>query len=26
VLSQSPLAGYRLNPGTAVIFEVSEGS
>lgn len=26
VLSQSPLAGYRLNPRTAVIFEVSEGS
>lgn len=26
ILSQSPLAGYRLNPRTAVIFEVSEGS
>ncbi len=26
VLSQSPLAGYRLNPRTAVIFEVSQGS
>ena len=26
ILSQSPLAGYRLNPRTAVIFEVSQGS
>lgn len=26
VLSQTPLAGYRLNPRTAVIFEVSQGS
>ncbi|MBP6705282.1 MAG: PASTA domain-containing protein [Vicinamibacteria bacterium] len=26
ILSQSPLAGYRLNPKTAVIFEVSEGA
>jgi serine/threonine-protein kinase len=26
ILSQSPLAGYRLNPKTAVIFEVSQGS
>ncbi len=26
ILSQSPLAGYRLHPGTAVVFEVSEGS
>ena len=26
VLSQSPLAGYRLNPRTAVVFEVSQGS
>jgi beta-lactam-binding protein with PASTA domain len=26
ILSQSPLAGYRLNPRTAVVFEVSEGS
>jgi serine/threonine-protein kinase len=26
ILSQSPLAGYRLNPRTAVLFEVSEGS
>ncbi len=26
ILSQSPLSGYRLNPRTAVIFEVSEGS
>ncbi len=26
ILAQSPLAGYRLNPRTAVIFEVSEGS
>ncbi len=26
ILSQTPLAGYRLNPRTAVIFEVSEGS
>lgn len=26
ILSQSPLAGYRLNPRTAVVFDVSEGS
>ncbi len=26
ILSQTPLAGYRLNPRTAVIFEVSQGS
>lgn len=26
ILSQSPLAGYRLNPKTAVVFEVSQGS
>jgi beta-lactam-binding protein with PASTA domain len=26
ILSQSPLAGYRLNPRTAVVFEVSQGS
>ena len=26
ILSQSPLAGYRLNPRAAVIFEVSQGS
>ncbi len=26
ILSQSPVAGYRLNPRTAVIFEVSQGS
>lgn len=26
ILSQTPLAGYRLNPRTAVVFEVSQGS
>lgn len=26
ILSQNPLAGYRLNPRTAVVLEVSEGS
>jgi len=26
ILSQTPLAGYRLNPRTAVVFDVSEGS
>ncbi len=26
ILSQSPLAGYRLSPRTAVVFEVSQGS
>jgi mannan endo-1,4-beta-mannosidase len=26
ILSQTPLAGYRLNPRTAVTFEVSQGS